>query len=151
MVGKNVAQNLVLVSHRNTVTGARRSRFHIENLTWTISAIDPSGLRAGGWNRSQSISGTAGAGTDLVDEIAIAGKGDNFSYPLLTKLRHGPQLIPCTLDPATGEMQLSGGDCGVAPGQFAVLYAGEYCLGGGRICVDDVNAGRINSGTDDSL
>jgi tRNA-specific 2-thiouridylase len=54
---------------------------------------------------------------------------------LSVRIRHGERLIPCTASPSGSgiEVRLSEPDSGVAPGQFAVLYDGEECLGGGPI------------------
>lgn len=56
--------------------------------------------------------------------------------PLQVKLRHGPELIPCTLEQQIGgryRVQMARSDAGIAPGQFAVFYRGAHCLGGGVI------------------
>lgn len=55
---------------------------------------------------------------------------------LLTKVRHSPRLEPCTILPLeNGELEvaLAEKDQGIAPGQSAVFYDGEYCLGNGVI------------------
>jgi len=55
----------------------------------------------------------------------------------LVKLRHGPALNRArarrVADGDKMELTLEEPDRGIAPGQFAVLYEGEYCLGGGTI------------------
>ncbi len=51
---------------------------------------------------------------------------------LRVKLRHGPHSYPCHIDAASGSglrVQIEGQDQGIAPGQFAVFYEGERCLG----------------------
>ena len=77
---------------------------------------------------------------EIVDLHWIAGPPRKER--LATKVRHGPQIRPCTITPVGGptpleaarlRVELDSGDPGVAPGQFAVLYDGEECLGGGVI------------------
>jgi tRNA-5-taurinomethyluridine 2-sulfurtransferase len=59
---------------------------------------------------------------------------------LRVKLRHGPQLHDCLVFyQADGsiEVRLMHQDQGIAPGQFAVFYNGDTCLGGGVIVAWD--------------
>lgn len=55
---------------------------------------------------------------------------------LEVRIRHGERLLPCTAEiggDGAVEITLDDGDPGIAAGQFAALYDGEECLGGGPI------------------
>lgn len=55
---------------------------------------------------------------------------------LRVKVRHGPATYGCTVDgrpDGSLEVHLDTPDPGLAPGQFAVFYQGDLCLGGGAM------------------
>jgi tRNA-specific 2-thiouridylase len=55
---------------------------------------------------------------------------------LRVRIRHGERLLGCrarVLDDRSLEVRLDHGDPGIATGQFAALYDGDECLGGGAI------------------
>jgi tRNA-specific 2-thiouridylase len=57
------------------------------------------------------------------------------SRELSVRVRHGPTLRRAVLelDEHRGRVRLEEGDRGIAPGQFAVFYEGEVCLGSALI------------------
>ncbi|MDA0745453.1 MAG: tRNA 2-thiouridine(34) synthase MnmA [bacterium] len=64
----------------------------------------------------------------------ISGPPDRTD--LQVKLRHGPKQIACTIAPTENNhlrVTLTEKDPGIAPGQTAVFYNNETCLGGGVI------------------
>ena len=57
---------------------------------------------------------------------------------LQVRIRHSPTLLwgeISTLDGGGLEIRLETEDPGIAPGQWAVLYDGDECLGGGMIAI----------------
>jgi len=56
---------------------------------------------------------------------------------LKVKIRHGPKMSDCTVRPIDDgkriQVTMAEEDKGIASGQYAVFYDGEYCLGGGVI------------------
>jgi tRNA-specific 2-thiouridylase len=59
---------------------------------------------------------------------------------LQVKVRHGAKMYPATIEYLEDdklEVTLKEKDPGVAAGQFAVFYDGEYCLGGGTILEEE--------------
>lgn len=72
-----------------------------------------------------------------VGELHWISGGAPVKKELFVKLRHGEKMYACEvsfLENGNVRVKLvDEEDKGVAPGQFAVFYDGEYCLGGGVI------------------
>lgn len=103
VVRKDVGQNVIYVAHALAAQDRARRSFRVTELSWT-------------WRSP------------------LAGPDDSAEVTL--RLRHGPTMIPASIR-MTGHgtlvVEMQTADRGVAPGQFAVFYDGEICLGGGRI------------------
>ncbi len=104
VVAKDPAKNMVYVAHSKAIDEYNRREFNVADIHWISGPPATRRLRA--------------------------------------KLRHSEVLYDCELSEMSGtsaagtslQVRLLGeGDRGVAPGQFAVFYDGEWCLGGGRI------------------
>jgi len=61
--------------------------------------------------------------------------GEPAKDRLTVRLRHSPTLAECRIRLEGGQagIELAEGEAGVAPGQTAVFYDGDECLGGGTI------------------
>ena len=108
VVGKNIDDNIVYVSRLEPQAEAPQSHFRVAALNW-IAGQPP------------SPSWLAGSALDV-------------------KIRHGPRLHRGRLRldgdanaSSTGVVELEQHEVGLAPGQFAVFYHGDECLGGGVI------------------
>lgn len=127
---KDAEENIVYVSHANDIEHAFHHSFICSDLTW--------------------ISGTA---PEFLLGRDFGSSPDGRVFQL--KLRHGPQLTRCRIRPlgeasrhianasqhASGNAQvpveflveMEDADKGLAPGQFAVFYLDDECIGGGKI------------------
>lgn len=106
VVRKDTEANVVFVSHSSEADDRARSRFEVNELSWT-------------WTPAQD-------------------------GPVALKLRHGPQLVDAVIERVGDDrmvVSMSRPDRGVAPGQFAVFYRGEACLGCGKIAEEEGTAG----------
>jgi tRNA-specific 2-thiouridylase len=123
VTGKDPDQNIVLVSHGEAKHDQRT--FTVGEVNWI--ADNP-------FTRPPRESAGAAA--------TEAGGQRQF----LLKIRHGPALATCTATPQPGEryrVTMDPPDAGIAPGQFAIFYEDEECLGGGVI--EEVEDKRVTA------
>ncbi|MCI0542225.1 tRNA 2-thiouridine(34) synthase MnmA [bacterium] len=116
---------------------------------YTIGQRHGMGLSGGPWyvagkdveknivfvSREKTSEGAARKNLTVRDMHWISSTPKNLNE-LTVKIRHGKRETPCTiarLPDISLEVTLSTPEEGIAPGQFAVFYQGEYCLGGGVI------------------
>jgi tRNA-specific 2-thiouridylase len=73
----------------------------------------------------------------------LSGEPETFNLRL--KVRHGPRMTNCRLEPCGSNsyhVHLDEPDAGLANGQFSVFYDGETCLGAGMIRLLPVQSQR---------
>lgn len=106
VVEKNIHDNVVFISREYRVEESVRNAFWVRDLHWT---------------------------TDTLDALP---KIPNFDTALEVKVRHGEALYPAHIsfaEEGRAHVEITGSDQGFAPGQFAVFYYKDFCLGCGVI------------------
>jgi len=130
VVRKDIEQNIVYVSHRVRGFERARSEFAVCEPNWISGSPF---IKRASWN---------------------AEGADGGALRLDIKLRHGPELHSSTVESLSGDrlrITMDLPDDGIAPGQFAVFYRGDVCLGGARIAEDDSRELADHHHTDRSL
>jgi tRNA (5-methylaminomethyl-2-thiouridylate)-methyltransferase len=123
VVKKDPEENTVYISNAFRSLETARDTFEVEGLNW-ISG------KPGELCRPELVSGPQENTGRSRNEVGMT------SQKLQVKIRHGAKLYGCglrELENGRLEVKLDETDAGIAPGQFAVFYDGEYCLGGGAI------------------
>jgi tRNA-5-taurinomethyluridine 2-sulfurtransferase len=112
VVRKDTDRNIVYISKNYYSEEKQRDSFMVQDLHW-ISGKLPS--------------------------LRIASAGRPEKNDLQVKVRHGELTYQCQLEllpNAAGRVVIQGNDQGLAPGQFAVFYDKDICLGCGIIAQD---------------
>ena len=113
VTGKDAEKNIVFIAHRLKMPNVERDTFEVSDFRWLVSAEKRNMTRE---------------------------KEESERKKLFVKIRHGAERYACVADYADDaktrlRVKLTEEkERGIAPGQFAVLYDGEVCLGSGVIC-----------------
>lgn len=114
---KDIPSNTIFVSNEWRSEEMARSEFSVDKLNW-IAGVIPKPLLL----------------TTTKHRGASFGQGGGRN--LTVKIRHGEKEYPCEAsfeNEGRLHVKFDGSDRGIAAGQIAAFYDGEYCFGGGMI------------------
>jgi tRNA-5-taurinomethyluridine 2-sulfurtransferase len=116
VVGKNVKKNAVYLARGYEPELVYRTGFNVDKLHWITSEFP-------------------------ISNFQFSNKSEVRNSKLEVKIRHGAASHSCRLEIKgdKGKVELSEKVHGVAPGQFAVFYSDDICLGCGTIVGGDLN------------
>ena len=122
VVKKDIEKNIVYIANGYEPESVYQTEFNITNLHWITPYIEKI-------QNSNSKLQTNSNSNNQSSKIKIQ------KLKLQTKIRHGEAIHSCKLkiDGKNGKVTLDEKVHGVAPGQYAVFYDGEVCLGCGMI------------------
>jgi len=111
VVGKNIPKNQIILANGYTPQEVLGDEMKVENVNWILGAPPVSVPHGGSESRLQVV------------------------HNLYVKIRHGAALHPCTIRKSDDRIRVKLDEMihGIAPGQFAVFYDDQECLGGGMI------------------
>jgi tRNA-specific 2-thiouridylase len=138
VIGKDVEKNIVYISNSYRSEETARNTFEVSGLNWIVAGAYHFVSSANGEGARRGFA-TPSSGLEFKHEVQVTNLNlpeDMTDRKLQVKVRHGAMMYPCTIKPINKkrmEVTIDGYDTGLAAGQFAVLYDGEYCLGGGVI------------------
>jgi tRNA (5-methylaminomethyl-2-thiouridylate)-methyltransferase len=111
VVDKDAATRTLYVAHATRAPDHERTTFEVEDVHW-LGGVAP--------------------------VLGDSGDPSSGDFRWTTKIRHGPQLLACAVSARADAssrltVTLAAPEAGLAPGQFAIFYAGTRCLGSGII------------------
>jgi len=116
VIDKDIDKNVIYIGLQDEVEVESKNEFLVEDMNWIPEkpSFAPSYAEA------------------------TAGKKATEGKNLKVKIRHGEKFYNCKvgyLEEGRLKIKMDKGDQGLAAGQYAVLYDGQYCLGGGKIII----------------